>query len=95
MAVAQGVAEALSPKVIAVILGILLFLILLPVIILSAVPQMLFSWGTVKDAELIERNKHGTELVQHYESVMEKQEEGVIRISTGWFPLSRCGQNRS
>lgn len=77
VAVAQGVAEALSPKVIAAILGILLFLILLPVIILSAVPQMLFSWGTVNDAELIERNRHGTELVQHYESVIEKQEEGV------------------
>lgn len=77
VAVAQGVTEALSPKVIAAILGILLFLILLPVIIISAIPQMLFSWGTVNDTELIARNKHGTELVQHYESVIEKQEEGV------------------
>lgn len=77
VAVAQGAIQLLSPKVIAVILGILIFLILLPVIIISAIPQMLFSWGTVNDAELIERNKHGTALMQHYESVIEKQEEGV------------------
>ena len=77
VAVAQGVAEALSPKVIAIIISISIFMTMLPIIVICAVPQMLFSWGTVNDAELIERNKHGTALVQHYESVIEKQEEGV------------------
>lgn len=77
VAVAQGVSEALSPKVIAVILAVVIFLILLPVIIIAAVPQVLFSWGTVNDAELIARNQHGSALVQCYEKTIANQEEGV------------------
>lgn len=77
VAVAQGVVEVLSPKVILMIAAVLLFLILLPIIVICAVPQMLFSWGTVNDAELIERNKHGTELVQHYDDTIARQPEGV------------------
>lgn len=77
VAVAQGVAEALSPKVILIIIAIILFIILLPIIIISAIPQMLFSWATVDDAELIARNQHGTELVQHYEDTIADLPEGV------------------
>ncbi len=77
VAVAQGVVEALSPKVILIIIAIILFIILLPVIIISAIPQMLFSWATVDDAELIARNQHGTELVQHYEETIDDLPEGV------------------
>lgn len=77
VAVAQGVAEALSPKVILIIIAIILFIILLPVIIISAIPQMLFSWATVDDAELVARNQHGTELVQHYEETIDNLPEGV------------------
>lgn len=77
VAVAQGAAELLSPKVIAIIAGILIFLLLLPIIVICAVPQMLFSWGTVNDEELLARNRHGTELVQCYEDTIAEQEEGV------------------
>ncbi len=77
VAVAQGVAEALSPKVIAVILAISMFLFFMPVIIIFCIPQMLFSWATVDDDELIARNQHGTELVQHYEETIAEQPEGV------------------
>ena len=77
VAVAQGVVEVLSPKVILIIIVVILFIILLPVIIISAIPQMLFSWATVDDAELIARNQHGTELVQHYETTIDEQPEGV------------------
>lgn len=77
VAVAQGVAEAISPKVILITLAILIFLLLLPIIIICAIPQMLFSWATVDDAELIARNQHGTELVQHYEDTIAGQPEGV------------------
>ena len=56
VAVAQGVVEALSPKVILIIVAVILFIILLPIIIISAIPQMLFSWATVDDAELVARN---------------------------------------
>ena len=77
VAVAQGAAELLSPKVIAIIAGILIFLLLLPIIVICAVPQMLFSWGTVNDEELLARNRHGTELVQCYEDTIAEQEDGV------------------
>lgn len=77
VAVVQGVVEALSPKVILIIISIILFIILLPVIIISAIPQMLFSWATVDDAELVARNQHGTELVQHYEDTIDDLPEGV------------------
>lgn len=77
VAVAQGVTEALSPKVILIIISVILFIVLLPVIIISAIPQMLFSWGTVNDDELIARNRHGTELVQHYEETIDDLPDGV------------------
>lgn len=77
VAVAKGAAELLSPKVIAIILSVAIFFTLLPVIIIASIPQMLFSWGSVNDAELIARNRHGTELVQHYEDTIANQPEGV------------------
>ena len=77
VAVAQGVAEAVSPKVILIIVCIILFLILLPVIIIASIPQMLFNWGTVNDAELITRHEHASALVQHYEDTIAEQPEGV------------------
>ena len=77
VAVAQGAAQLLSPKVIAVMLAVLVFLLLIPIIVISAIPQMLFSWSSVNDAELIERNRHGTALVQHYEETIAKQDDGV------------------
>ncbi len=72
VAVAQGVADMLSPKMIAIIVAIFFSLFLIPVIVISSIPQMLFSWGTVDDAELIERNRHGAELVQHYEEKLDE-----------------------
>ena len=77
VAVAQGVVELLSLKVIAIILAVILFFLLLPIIVIAAIPQMLFSWATVNDAELILRNQHGAELVQCYEETIAAQPEGV------------------
>lgn len=77
VAVAQGAAEALSPKVIAIIISISIFMTMLPIIVICAVPQMLFSWATVNDTELIARNRHGSALVQCYEETIAEQEEGV------------------
>ena len=77
VAVAQGVTEALSPQVLFVIVCVLLFFIMLPIIVICALPQMLFSWATVDDAELIARNQHAEELVICYEETIESQPEGV------------------
>lgn len=77
VAVAQGVAEAVSPKVLLIILCIIIFLILLPVIIIASIPQMLFNWGTVNDTELITHHEHASALVQHYEDTIAEQPEGV------------------
>lgn len=77
VAVAQGAAEMLSPKVLAVLAAILVSIILIPIIVISSIPQMLFSWGTVNDAELIARNEHGAELVACYEQTIEELDEGI------------------
>lgn len=77
VAVAQGAAEVLSPKVAAIILAVVIFITLLPVIIISAIPQMLFSWGSVNDAALLARNMHGAELVACYEETIAELPEGA------------------
>ena len=77
VAVAQGAAEVLSPKVIAIILAVIVFFTLLPVIIISAIPQMIFSWGSVNDAALLARNMHGAALVACYEETISELPEGA------------------
>ena len=77
LAAIKGAAEVLSPKVILVIICVFVFLIFLPVIVIAAIPQMLFSWGSVNDSELLARNRHGTELTAIYEEKISELPEGV------------------
>lgn len=77
VAVTQGTVEVLSPKVVAIIIAVVIFITLLPVIIISAIPQMLFSWGTVNDTVLLARNMHGAALVQCYEETISELPEGA------------------
>ena len=77
VAVARGATEILSPKVAAIILAAVLFFTLLPIIVISAIPQMLFSWGTVNDAELILRNRHGARLTECYMETIADLPEGA------------------
>ena len=77
VAVAQGVVEAVSPKVILIISAIILFIILLPIIIILCLPQILFSWATIDDDELIARNQRGSFLVQCYETTIGALPAGV------------------
>ena len=77
MLAVKGATKLVSPKVIAVLIFLLLFLVLLPIIILAAVPQMLFSWGTVRDEELMARHHHGSKLVACYEETIAQQGLGV------------------
>lgn len=74
---AKGLFDFLSPEAVAVIFAIVLFFVLLPVIIISALPQLMFSWATVNDRELIARNVYAGEIVQMYETRLEEQPEGV------------------
>lgn len=73
----QGAAEVLSPKVILITAGTMLFFLLLPIMVIAAIPQMLFSWGSVNDAELIERNRRGSALVQQYNDEIQACPPGV------------------
>lgn len=77
VAVAQGAAEVAPPKVVAAIVLTAAVLMLMPIIIILVIPQMLFSWGTVPDTELLERNIYAGELVGTFESVIASQEEGM------------------
>lgn len=63
---ARGAAEILSPRVILVISGAILFFLLLPIMVIAAIPQLLFGWGSINDAELIARNNRASELVDEY-----------------------------
>ncbi len=76
-AAVRGATELLSPKVIAIIIAILISIILISIIIISAIPQMLFSWGMVNDTELIARNQHGTKLVTCYEETIDELDENI------------------
>lgn len=66
----KGTAEALSPKIIAIILAICIFFTLLPVLIILSIPQMLFGWGTTNDEELMKRNAHGAKLEKCYNDIL-------------------------
>lgn len=45
--------------------------------VIAAIQQMLFSWGSVNDAELIERNRRGSALVQQYNDEIQACPPGV------------------
>lgn len=75
VAVAQGVTEIFSLKVILIVLAVVLVVILLPVIIISSIPQMLFNWKTVDAEDIVERSRHADALVEYYEEEIDELEE--------------------
>ena len=79
VAVAQGLTEVFSLKVILIILAIVLIIVLLPVIIIASIPQMLFNWGTVESEDIVARSRHADELVEYYEEKIETlyEDEGI------------------
>ena len=77
VAVAQGATEILSPKVVLIIVAVITFIILLPVIIIASLPQIMFSWATVNDAQLLARNIHGTMVTEYYHELYEQQPPGL------------------
>ncbi len=89
VAVAQGAAAVAPPKVIAIIVLTAAVMLLIPIIIIIVIPQMLFSWGTVQDPELLERNAYAGELVSTFESVIASQEEGV-NPDIYWLVVIEC-----
>ena len=78
LSAAKGASKLLSPRVITIISCIVAFIILLPVIILASIPQVLFSWGTLKDTELTDRKAYADYLVTCYEGA-EDYRTGEIR----------------
>ena len=79
VAVAQGLTEVFSLKVILIVLAIVLIIVLLPVIIIASIPQMLFNWGTVESEDIVARSRHADELVECYEEKIETlyEDEGI------------------
>lgn len=90
---AQGAAETMSPKVIAAIVVIIAVFISLPTIIILTVPQLLFSWGSVNDAELLERRTHAAEIVRTFETVTANEEEGVTP-DIYWHTVIECVRSK-
>lgn len=74
----KGVSKLISTKTIILISSLVVFIILLPVIILAAIPQVLFSWGTLNDKSLQDRKAYADYLVTCYEGA-ENYKAGEIR----------------
>lgn len=84
VAVVNGVTKVLSPQVIAAILGIAMFFVMLPVLIILSIPQVLFNWGTLeKDAELMQRHEYATEILEVYKDVDKMTQEYVDSLTEG------------
>lgn len=66
VAVASGAVKLVSPKVIAGILAAVLLAVLMPVLVMFSLPQVLFSWGTLQDSELLSRHEHCEYLQSYY-----------------------------
>ena len=79
VAVAQGVTEVFSLKVILIVLAVVLIVIFLPVIIIASIPQMLFNWKTVDAEDIVARSRHADELIACYEEELEDlyDEKGI------------------
>lgn len=75
--VAQGAVDVLTPEGVFVITIVSLFFLILPLLIILAIPQMLFNWGTVDDAELMARHEHSEELVVCYAEEIEELPSGA------------------
>lgn len=84
VAVVNGVTKVLSPQVIAAIIGIAMFFVMLPVLIIFSIPQVLFNWGTLeKDAELMQRHEYATEILEVYNDVDQMTQEYVDSLTEG------------
>lgn len=84
VAVVNGVTKVLSPQVIAAIIGIAMFFVMLPVLIIFSIPQVLFNWGTLeKDAELMQRHEYATEILEVYKDVDKMTQEYVDSLTEG------------
>ena len=77
VAVAQGTVQALGPKIVAIIISVAVFILLLPIMIIAALPQILFSWATINDDDLKKRNEHAIEITAYYEEAYKKQPIGL------------------
>lgn len=84
VAVVNGVTKVLSPQVIAAIIGIAMFFVMLPILIIFSIPQVLFNWGTLeKDAELMQRHEYATEILEVYKDVDKMTQEYVDSLTEG------------
>jgi hypothetical protein len=77
---AIAAAKSYAPQLIkaAVIAAILLFL--LPVIIISALPAVLFGWGTIPDTELKDRKVYAESMEDCYNKVAQYRQEVIVAI---------------
>ena len=72
-----GAIEVIPWKKVFMVLGVILFLILLPVLIISSIPQILYNWAFSGFEELIARNEHSEEIVSYYYEFLEEQDDDV------------------
>lgn len=72
---AVGAAEALPIKEIVIFIAVILTIVSIPVMVGFSLPQMLFSWSTSENADLIARSEHGAEVVAYFYELAEQLPE--------------------
>lgn len=74
---AVGAAEALPIKEIVIFIAVILTIVSIPVMVGFSLPQMLFSWSTSENADLIARSEHGAEVAAYFYELAEQLPEGA------------------
>lgn len=72
---AVGAAEALPIKEIVIFIAVILTIVSIPVMVGFSLPQMLFSWSTSENADLIARSEHGAEVAAYFYELAEQLPE--------------------
>ena len=74
---AVGAAEALPIKEIVIFIAVILTIVSIPVMVGFSLPQMLFSWSTSENADLIARSEHGAKISAYFYELAKQLPEGA------------------
>jgi len=77
--------KSFAPLFIKIAIILLVVFILIPVIVISALPAVLFGWGTVPDAELVERKEYADSMVSVYDRIEDYRSEIITDIKSKYI----------
>ena len=76
-------AKAFGPQLIKISTVLLVVLLLLPVIIISSLPQVMYKWSTVADPDLEEIKAYADQLLETYQSIGAERQRQLADLAAG------------